>query len=261
MTKKLDVETAGALDELAKKVAAVIEKSVDDKCRDQKDLGISGAHSNSSNGALADRFNFEELLGKKLLLCTDGQGSAQVTKSTAEVLQPVRKARSDGRYIVVLLFAAAKQPMAAKVIEQLKAALVQHGPRLRIVYVSEEKRYEFASLSKGGDLSGFYALPYRQVSTLGARARKHFGVEGNPTAVVLEWDSLEAPECISLLNPDAAMQIIAHGDFPWPEETVEDILGTNLTDGTKAHYCKEDVEEILGKSCQVLALYFGGEWW
>ena len=57
------------------------------------------------------------------------------------------------------------------------------------------------------------------------------------------------------------MQIIAHGDFPWPEETVEDILGTNLTDGTKAHYCKEDVEEILGKSCQVLALYFGGKWW
>ena len=78
-------ETSSALDVLAKKVAQVIEKAVDDQCRSGTSLGLGNDKRGGADGA-GGLSTYVGLLGKSLVRCKDGHPKNGHLTRTADEL-------------------------------------------------------------------------------------------------------------------------------------------------------------------------------
>ena len=164
------------LDELARKVASVIEKAVDDQCRDLKTLGLSTAAEQL--GSLPVEFTYEQLLGPKLMQC----GHHAKFLATSKVLP--EECTADSCY-VVLVFGEGKDTASIHTMERLaKEERAQGGARLKVVYISEDGTKMECDRFTRTQPTSFLALPYRSNSTHGRRARKHFCVSTVPAVVL-----------------------------------------------------------------------------
>lgn len=132
----------------------------------------------------------------------------------------------------------------------MRASGKSAGTSVEVVYLpTGDSKVEFDRfvLREAG---GWWAMPHMASGSLGARARKHFAVNGVPHAVVTEFKD----GFVKVVNPDAAADIANDpkgASFPWQVKSVDQMLGPVLVDKDKKRHKRE--KKLA--ACSVLAIY------
>lgn len=200
-------------------------------------------------GTLPTEYTYEQLLGSKLIECGERLKAIETTKALPSGVSDA------GVPYVVFLFGEGKNSNSIRVMEVLEKEATDRAGQLIVVYISEDaNKMEFDRFLRKRSAQ-IKALPYRSTSH-NRRARTHFAVSGTPTVVVTK---INEHGYVALTNSDAALQVLNQAAFPWRQQSLLEELGDTLVDRDRITHATED---LLGKGskCQVLALYFGGDW-
>jgi hypothetical protein len=256
-----------AVDELAANFADIIEKAVDNQCRQNRGLGLPTGASGAA-GALEPHsgpLTFEVLFGPRLIAF----GPDRAMLSTADALPMAAPTPTGapptvagGTPPVLVLFGHSTSSATLTLAMRLSALAQPAGAR--VVFVSLDGTKVDYDRFTAQRLPNCFAVPFRVRERYGERARKLLHTESVSALVVTRWAPPEASAtiggggpCVEVLNEDAASEALSDElgvRFPWVRRSVEELMGDVLVraDGTSVH------RDGALQGCDVLAIYFGG---
>ena len=265
------------LDELAASFADIVEKAVDNRSRANFGLGrplSTVADPIAPLEPLTGQLTYMALLGPKLV----GFGHQRMLRDTNEALLG---GGSGGSPTVLLFFGQSKHSATRSLRDRLVEAFAKRAARgsggggsadaCHVVYIAlNETRADleaFAQTAAASRSVCWWAMPIRNGASYGERARKLLDADAVPCVVVTRWSWLAAVSTgtgggsVEVLNEDAAKDIDDDKDgvhFPWIRQSVGELMGERLLRGGDGSIVVPREDAL--RDCDVLALYFGGEW-